>query len=275
MIVKGRPTENPNTRDIIRYKDHLLKTKSPWTANSYLAAIRGYFYYLEKEKIFENIAKDIKPAKLPKGYRKLPLSKSDIKHMIHSINSDSFTGQRDQLLITLMYVCGLRSIEVARLNVSDLESPGNQAKLHIQGKGSRFKQPINISEELHYKLTDFLSFSLGACDVEGEDINNMPLFRSHWKTITGLPKRLTAKDISSIVDNRIKKAGLKTNKISPHSLRHSAAIHLLESTNDIFQVQTFLRHHSPTTTKLYLEHSEEAYSKRRQLETILSNNLLN
>ena len=264
MVKKGRPADKPEESDSVRYRQHLLETHSIYTVNLYLSAIKGFFKWIEKNKYWKNIFEQTRPVKIPDYYAKLPLTIEQIRHLLSTIGNHKFVDRRDQTMIRLMFENGLRGIEVSRLSIGDIDFNSEAPAIMVMGKGADFKRSINISHSMNEALQILINES-------PETDKKAPVFRSYWKHSGEPVHRLTATEISQIISQRLTKAGLKSDKISGHSLRHAAAVALLEQTGDIFPVQTFLRHQNPKTTSIYIRHSQKSLVDKRKLETLLSN----
>jgi len=166
----------------------------------------------------------------PKRNKTLPdvLSKEEAKRLISNINNP-----KHKLIIKLMYGCGLRVSEVINLNKKDLFI--DEELIHIRlakGKKDRFvKIPESLREEL-YNYSKIGEYKM--------------LFNSQKGG------KLTTKTIQLIVKNANKKAGIN-KRVSPHTLRHSFATHLLEQGTDLRIIQKLLGHSDIKTTQIYLK----------------------
>jgi len=110
----------PQRRDILNYRDELRETKKPTTIQNYIVAIRQFFKWTELEGIYPDIAKNIKGAKVSKEHKKDAFTKKQAKKILDSIDRSTLVGKRDYAILSLMFTCGLRDIEVVRANVEDL-----------------------------------------------------------------------------------------------------------------------------------------------------------
>ena len=264
MVKKGRPADKPEVGDSGRYRQHLLEAHSVYTANLYLSAAKGFFKWLQKNDYWRNIFEEVRPVKIPDTFSKMPLTLDQVKHLFASIGNDKFVDRRDKIIVRLMFENGLRAVEVSRLNIGDIVFHPEAPAIMVMGKGADFKRSMNISVSMAEALQALIAES-------PETYKTDPVFRSYWKHYGEPVHRLTANEISQFVGSRLKRAGLKTDKISGHSLRHAAAVALLDQTGDIFPVQTFLRHQNPKTTSIYIKHSQKSLVDKRKLETLLEN----
>ena len=195
------------------------------TMNVYHMAIR----FLFEEVLNKRIWIDIKYSKVPE---KLPvvLSKEEVKRLFSAISNE-----KHRLMIELMYSAGLRVSELINLRVKDLEIDKGYGFVRA-GKGNKDRLFI-LSPILIDKIKRLIN----------EDLldNDSYLFSSNRNL------KYNVRTIQEIIRKAVKKAKIE-KKISPHTLRHSFATHLIENGYDVSQVQSLLGHKSPETTFVYL-----------------------
>lgn len=252
IIEKGYT--NPAREQILEYKDFLqnrtvvntegeLKTLSPLTVTAYLTALRRFFAYLESEKIYPNIAKDIKGLKRPKGFLKDTLTKDEVKRLLEGIQESGLNALRDYAMINLMIRTGLRTIEITRALIGDIGREGGETILRVWGKGRDSKDDFVILTEDAYKpILDYLQ-------ARGESKTADPLFISHSNR--NKAQNLTTRSIRRVIEDRLKAVGLKTSKVTAHSLRHTAGTIALMNGADLISVKEMLRHSNINTTLIY------------------------
>jgi integrase/recombinase XerC/integrase/recombinase XerD len=130
----------PSRQMILAFKAHLeARRLAALTISNYLVVVRRFFDWTEELKLYPNIAKGIKGARRPRGFRKDPLTVEQAKELLNSINQGTLLGQCDFALINLLIRTGIRTIEVVRANISDIRQEGGEAVLWVQGKGSDSK----------------------------------------------------------------------------------------------------------------------------------------
>jgi len=246
--------QRPAREHILEYKDYLqsktilghdgdIKTLSPLTVTAYLTALRRFFAFLEAEKLYPNIAKDIKGLKRPKGFLKDTLTKDEVKRLLGGISEDNLNALRDYALINLMLHTGLRTIEVSRALIGDIGRDGGETILRVWGKGRDSKDDFVILTEDAYKpILDYMT-------RRGEAKLSEPLFNSHSNR--NQTEALTTRSVRRIIETRLKAVGLKTSKITAHSLRHTAGTIALMNGADILSVKEMLRHSNINTTLVY------------------------
>lgn len=240
-------TENkttPNREDIIQYKKSLKDRElSPLTITVYLTAVRRFFAYLEGQKIYPNIAKDVKGMKKQNGFSKDILSGDQIKRLLEGIDRNNPVGLRDYAILNLMLRTGLRTIEITRANIGDIGTEGGETVLRIWGKGRDSKDDfVILTQEAYNPILDYLK-------NRGPTKQDDPLFVSDSNRTRG--KRLAIRSIRWTVKDRLTQAGLKTDRITAHSFRHTAGTIALMNGADLLSVKDMLRHANINTTLIY------------------------
>lgn len=223
-------------QEYIYHRSKRLK-KSSQARN--LSGIRVFFDYL----IFENHRKN-NPTKLidtPKLGRNLPevLSVDQIDLMVDAVDLNHPQGLRNRAIIETLYGCGLRTSELVELTFSNIFMKENI--LRIVGKGDKYRLvPLGKVSKHWIKRYVNESRSVSPCQIEFKDV----LF------LNRRGKKLSRVMVFNIIKQMVAQVGIQ-KKISPHSLRHSYATHLLENGADIRTVQLLLGHQSITTTEIY------------------------
>lgn len=234
----------PVREDLISYREYLKNTgHKPTTVQNYITAARLFFTWTELQGIYPNIAAHLKGAKLDREHKKDYLTSSQVKEILQQIPLDSVKGIRDYAILLLMVTGGLRTIEVSRANIEDLRTVGDATVLYIQGKGREEKtEYIKISAPVERAIRAFLRLR--------NDISpQAPLFISCSNNSAG--QRLSTRSISGIVKARMKAAGYDSDRLTAHSLRHTAVTLSLLAGKDITEVQQFARHANIETTMIY------------------------
>ena len=211
------------------------------TKKRFYSSIKNFLKYLDEE---ENILQiNLSELRL-KSIRKLPevLSVEDIEKMINAYKHDDFLNSRNKTIIDLLYSTGCRVSELCNINLSDLDLVDNSLKL--KGKGSK-QRIVPIGSELKVNLLKYLKIRENFINSKGE-----PLF------LTKSRNNLDRTAVFRIIKSTALKASLDTN-IHPHTLRHSAATHMLEGGCDLRTVQEFLGHSSVSTTQIYTKVTKE------------------
>lgn len=254
LWITERNYQKPTRENILEYKQYLQsKTTlsntgaftrlSSLTITAYLTALRRFFAFLEAEKIYPNIARDIKGLKRPKGFLKDTLTKEEVKRLLEGINGNDLTSLRDYAMINLMLRTGLRTIEVIRAEIGDIGRENGEVVLRVWGKGRDSKDDfVILTGEAYTPILNYLV-------VRGQTKATEPLFLSHSNRNIAEP--LTTRSLRRIIGQRLNAVGLKTDKVTAHSLRHTAGTIALMNGADLVSVKEMLRHSDINTTLIY------------------------
>ena len=210
------------------------------------STLRSYYSYLLKSSIITSTP--MIGIKTPKLSKKLPnvLSISDVDALC-SISTNSVVARRDKAIIEVMYSSALRLSELSNLNIDSVDTLSKYVKVVGKGKKERILP-------LGGKATDALSQWIN------DRVNFHPIDEALF--INKYGTRLSNRSIQNRINFWVKKQGLNC-KISPHTLRHSCATHLLEASGDLRAVQEFLGHEDISTTQIYtnmdFEHLNRVY----------------
>ncbi|MBR5820142.1 MAG: site-specific tyrosine recombinase XerD [Alistipes sp.] len=206
-----------------------------------LSGIRSFFnYLLLTDEITTSPADEVSA---PKAGRTLPdvLSMEEIDRLIASIEVDTLKGRRDRAIIEVLYSCGLRVSELISLRVGDLFF--GEGYIRVIGKGNK-QRLVPISDVARERISLYLDERKAA--RSSEEV----LF------LNNRGKQLTRVMIFLILKQAAERADIQ-KKISPHTLRHSFATHLLEGGAGIRQVQELLGHENILTTEIYTHLNSE------------------
>ena len=243
----------PTREDVIAFREELREDHKPTTVQSYIIAVRLFFQWTAQEGLYPNIAQHIKGAKLSKDHKKDYLTSTQVKAVLDGIARDTAQGRRDYAIFTLMVTGGLRDIEVHRANIEDLRTLGDSTVLYLQGKGREeraeyVKVPAEVERAIRASLAD-------RTDTTGRD----PLFISLSNNSKG--KRVSTRSISGIVKKSLVGAGYDSDRLTAHSLRHTAVTLSLLGGNSLQEVQQFARHANIATTQIYAHNLDRAKNK--------------
>lgn len=235
--------QGSNRTDIIAYKEHLAQNYKAATVSAYLTAVRSFYRYLETIKQFPNIAAGIKGTKNARGYSKDTLTKEQAKEILRKIDLNNKDGLRNFAIINLLLRTGIRTIEAERANYEDIRREGGQTLLYIQGKGRDSKDEFII---LTPATLEPLQAYIRATD--GRKAKE-PIFISHSNRNAG--ERLTTRSIRRIIKNAMQAAGIESDRITAHSLRHTAITFSLLNGATLQEAQALARHSNINTTLIY------------------------
>ncbi len=207
-----------------------------------IISLRSYFTYLSKEHHYLNPTLNFYPPKIPKRLPKA-LTVEQIMSILE-ISGDDLISLRDRALLELLYATGGRVTEIINLNTTDVSTIKNEdsevTTIRVKGKGGK-ERVVPIGSFGLNAVNDYLTRSRPTlCKVSTQKA----LF------LNQRGGRLTRQSAWSIVANRAARAGL-SEVVTPHSMRHSFATHLLDGGADIRVVQELLGHASVTTTQIY------------------------
>lgn len=221
-----------------------------------LVAVRALHAFATTESwASQNPAADVSP---PRPGKRLPkaLSVDQVQHLLDAIDRTTPVGLRDAALLELLYGTGARVSEVASLDVDEVSRVLRDPELGLRllGKGNK---------ERLVPLGSYARHALDAWLVRGRPALTQTSRRfTPALLVNSRGDRLSRQSAWAIIRARAADAGI-TDEISPHSLRHSFATHLLDGGADIRVVQELLGHASVTTTQIYtevtVEHLREVY----------------
>ena len=239
ITVKG--ITEPTRQDIVQYRETLKADKQPATVQLYMIAVKQFFKWTDKAGIYPNVADNVKGVSVSKGMKKDYLTTGQVKDVLSRIDTETVKGKRDYAIIALMVTCGLRDIEVSRANIADLRTRQNSTVLYIQGKGKDDRESfVVVPDSLETVIRDYLKARGG---------NSKALFTSNSNH--GKGDRLTTRSISRIVKTAMINAGLDSDRLTAHSLRHTAVTQALIAGQTLQEVQQFARHSNINTTLIY------------------------
>ena len=229
------------------------KEVNPRSQARIISGLKSFFSYL----IFEDYRSD-NPMELietPKTARKLPdtLSVEEIDALISAIDLSSNEGERNRAILETLYGCGLRVSELVSLKISDLFFEEGFIKITGKGNKQRFVPIGNLTQKYIQIYRDFKRTHLN-------------IKKGHEDTLflNRRGNQLSRAMIFTIIKDLAIQINLNKS-ISPHTLRHSFATHLLENGADLRSIQLMLGHESITTTEIYV------HLDRRFLTEVINN----
>jgi integrase/recombinase XerC len=251
--MKSKGIVSPLRNDILRYKAEMESVYKPATIALILAAVKLFFRFLAGEGLYQNIADHIKTPMKSRGYKKDYLTSDQIKSILSKIDKQTLIGKRDYALLLLALTDGLRTVEISRADVADLRINGNSEVLYVQGKGRLEKDEfVKISPEVSEAIREYLMSRDNGNSVENNE--GRPLFESYSDRSAG--QRITIRCIRWIIKERMRSAGFNSERLTAHSLRHTAITLSLLAGASLQEVQQFARHSSIDTTQIYAHNLE-------------------
>jgi integrase/recombinase XerD len=241
-------------QDFQSYLSHLNKQKINARSQSrVISSIRSFFKYLLLEKIVEENPSDL--LENPKTGKKLPefLTIKEVDELVQQIDRSKSDGERNLAIIEVLYGCGLRVTELIELKISEIY--WKEGFIRVIGKGNKERLiPLGKIASKHLKV--YLNEVRIHQKLSNEFIDHVFLNKNG--------KKLSRVMVFKIIKRLTELAGIKKN-VSPHTLRHSFATHLVEGGADLRAVQEMLGHQSITTTEIYT-HLDKNYLKQSILD---------
>jgi integrase/recombinase XerD len=209
-----------------------------------LSSFRRFFRYIMRESL-----RDSDPTadiEMPRIGRSLPktLSEEEVDALLNAPNTDEPLGHRDRAMLELLYATGLRVSEL--INITQSQINFNQGVLRIVGKGDR-ERLIPLGDESQRWIRDF---------IDGPRMEILLERQTDYLFPTRRGDRMTRQAFWHIIKRYAEKAGVR-KKMSPHSLRHAFATHLLNRGADLRVVQLLLGHSDLSTTQIYTHVARE------------------
>ncbi len=216
------------------------KNYSKSTLARKIATLRSFYKFLVKRNIISS--NPVTAVRTPKQEKKLPkfLEYEEVKRLLDAPDMSKWLGARDRAILETLYSTGIRVSELVSLNMEDIDFLSEV--IHIRGKGKK-ERIAPISSSVLQVIQHYLEFKNRRAQ-NNEDFDNKILF------VNKHGKRLSTRSVRRKMDKYLKMAGLDPS-ISPHTLRHSFATHMLNNGADLRSVQELLGHQSLSTTQVY------------------------
>ncbi|MDD3258817.1 MAG: site-specific tyrosine recombinase XerD [Smithellaceae bacterium] len=247
-FLEQRGLSNPRSALPQTVVDFLVQIKSEGlsanSANRTLAALRGFYKYLLREKVLEE--SPLAQIELAKVWMRLPdtVSSDEMKKILSQPDDSTPQGLRDRAMLELLYASGLRVSELAGLTMNSIN--WQVGFLTVMGKGGK-ERVVPVGKTAYDCVRRYV------------DEARPKLIRSKTTDVLFLNRfgtSLTRQGLWKIIVHYAQKAGLKKN-VHPHTFRHSFASHLLEGGADLRAVQVMLGHSDISTTQIYTHVTRE------------------
>lgn len=273
LYLQDRGVTEPTREDIVLYRQYLSESRKPNTVAQYLRSVRQFFKWTAANNIYPDIAANIHAPKIRHDtHRKEALTAKEVLEIEHSITEraairaraaataskdpagrkqrSTEQGKRLFAMYLLAVNAGLRTVELSRANIKDLETKGGRTVLYIWGKGhTEPDQKKPLAPEVAEAIKDYIA------SRTDKPTRNSPLFVSTGNRSRG--QRIASTTISTMLKRAMQEAGFDSERITAHSLRHTAGTAVQELTGDIYQTQKYMRHSNPATTEIYLHNETE------------------
>lgn len=248
-------------------------TCKPATVKQYLQSVRQFFSWTAANGYYPDIAANVHAPKVRQDFHKKDaLAAADVLAIEKSIEATAGAsveaaagatkdtagrisrateqGKRLFAIYTLAVNAGLRTIEISRANVRDLEVKNGHAALYVWGKGhteADAKKPL--APEVYAAIRDYLD------SRDDRPTASSPLFVATGNRSGG--QRIAPTTISKMLKRAMQGAGYDSDRITAHTLRHTAGTNVQEITGNLYITQKYMRHASPATTEIYLHNDTE------------------
>lgn len=276
----------------------------PATISLYLRSVKQFFKWTAAEGLYPNIADGIHAPKVSRDqHKKDALLAADVLAIEQSITATAAAkeataaaavkdtagrmerateqGKRLYAMYVLAVNAGLRTIELERANVKDVEVKGGQAFIYIWGKGrSEADQKKPLAPEVYAAIKEYLN------SRTDRPTGSSPLFVATGNRNGG--GRIKARTISQMLKQAMRQAGYDSERLTAHTLRHTAGTTAMDISGNLYTTQKYMRHSNPATTEIYLHnntdkeeaalavqvyaryHGQEEQDSRARLETLLN-----
>ncbi len=246
-------------QDVLDYKNYLQTSGrngqgmnlTENTIAGYITVVRKLWSWMEQEGLCpKNVAKSIK-IKRGNGYKKHTLSSGQIKDALNMFDLSTLEGLRNYAIFNLMVRTGCRDIEIVRAKIKHLRTLDGQTILDIQAKGAdspdQFKV-LTIGAER--PIRDYLDARKKVMPFNIDDSLFVSMSRRNYM------KELTTRSVSRIIKSVLREIGLDDEKLSAHSLRHTAITLAVAGGASLHQAQAMAGHKDPRTTMIYFHNQK-------------------
>ena len=223
-------------------------TCKPNTVKQYLQSVKQFYAWAASEGIIAaDIAKGIHGPKVIAAHRKDSLTAEEVRQIEDSIDRTTEKGKRLFAMFQLAVNAGLRTVEISRANIRDIESKNGKACIFIWGKGhpeADTRKPI--AHEVYEAIRAYIEARTDAHTA------GSPLFVATGNRSGG--QRLAPTTISTMLKQAMIEAGYNSERLTAHSLRHTTGQNVMKITGrNIYETQQYMRHSNPATTEIYLD----------------------
>ena len=223
--------------DIIKYINHLSKNNNPKTVNRHIVSIKNYYKFMERTKeIKVNPTENIVGLKTPKTVPHV-LSEDDINKLL-DIKLNNAYDYRNKAMLELMYSSGLRISELLNLEVNNIDLDNYLVRCF--GKGAK-ERIVPLDDTAHEALYNYIYIYRNT--LTKNKVNNILFLNSRGN-------KLSRQGFFKILKTIALEKGINKD-LSPHTIRHSFATHLINHGADLRSVQTMLGHENIKTTQIY------------------------
>lgn len=253
LYLQAAGISQPTRETVVQYREYLKQDHKPTTVQSYLTAVKLFFQWTDQEGLYPDIANHVKGAKLDTGHKRDYLTSKQAARLLEGVDRSSLKGLRDYAILSLMVTTGLRTVSVIRADIQDIRTVGDDVALFYQGKGHEEKATfVKLAPPVEEAIRAYLK-------ARGPADKTAPLFASIAHRNNG--QRMTTRSISRLAKEHLVNIGLDSDRLTAHSLRHTAATLNLLNGGTIEETKQLLDHASIDTTLIYSHALERAKNK--------------
>ena len=278
--IKANGITRPRESDIVAYRGDLEgRGLANTSISSYLTVVRLFFEFTAYKEYYPNVAEHVESAKISKFHKKDILAPHQFERILNVMEQNTQAelvqlkqeqqeatrnavkqnkqnridlvkqeALRNRAIIEIALSCALRMVEISRADIQDLTNKSSGTVLYIQRKGETDKNyPMPIPEPLEKTSREYLS-------TRGRLDDTAPLFASTSNRNKG--GRMTTQSLSRIIKTAFRNAGYDSDRLTAHSLRHTAITAVVKSTKDVTVAQQFAGHSNVETTMTYYHANE-------------------
>jgi site-specific recombinase XerD len=240
----------PKRSDIIAYKKYLQETNhASSTIKLTISVIKNYFKWIKSMGYGEDISYGIKSTKVSTVWGRQALSLEDSRRLLERAKryANTLVGLRNYCVVSLLMSSGMRTIELERADVEDLDIIDNTYILYIQGKGRDAKDTyIKIPDVVYKLINEYLEMrAKKGLAIPENGVTPLFLDSSNKRRMTKIMARIMIKDL-------LREIGLDSRAYSAHSLRHSYATNQIDIGTPLIEIKEAMRHSNIAVTQVYL-----------------------
>jgi len=240
LRARGRPLTEASLRDVRAFLASLrVRGLSRSTVARKVSAVRSLYRFLYREGLVPG--NPARALRTPRRERRLPrfLTPEEVERLLSAADAPGWVGARDRAILEVLYGGGLRVSELVALNLADVDCRLGLARVRGKGKKERLAPLGRCAAEALQRYLEWRSTV---------SLRNKSPHALFINAVDG--RRLTARSVRRVLRKCLLKAGLDAG-LSPHSLRHSFATHMLQNGADLRSVQELLGHEHLSTTQIY------------------------
>ena len=235
---ENKPLVDISSKDIDNYIIHILPDYNQSSVNRVIASIKSFYKYLSVYRGFVNVAEDTESLKRKKALPKY-LSIEEVDKLLN-IKLESPFDYRNKAMLEVLYATGLRASELINLDLTNVDL--NNMVINVYGKGSK-ERIVPLTKIACYYLDLYINNYRNQLFVKKNKPTDALFLNNHGTRISRI-------GLYKMIGNIARLNGID-KEITPHTLRHSFATHLIECGADIRSVQELLGHENVVTTEIY------------------------